>query len=144
MRNKTLSYLHLPPDADLPALALPAPFMAIVLVEDDGDAVPETWMWDTARWLVASGCRYVLAWGRDCEAWREAVDDAAEEAADYEDIPDERRVLATAHEDDDVDEVFWFARHRAVHPALPLDATLIVHIAAAPRREELEAAYADA
>lgn len=141
MRHTTLNYLHLQPDADLPALALTAPFQAIVLVEDD---VTETWMWEAARWLVASGSRYVLAWGRDCEAWREAIDDAAEEAADYEDVPDERRVLATAHEDEDLDEVFWFARHRAVHPALALDAALIVHIAAAPRREALEAAYAEA
>lgn len=141
MRTTTLNYLHLAPDADLPPLALPAPFQAIVLVEDD---VTETWMWETARWLVASGSHYVLAWGRDCEAWREAIDDAAEEAADYEDVPDEHRVLATAHEDEDMEEVFWFARHRAVHPALALDATLIVHIAAAPRREALEAAYAEA
>ena len=141
MRKTTLTYLHLPPDTDLPALALPAPFRAIVLVEDD---VTETWMWETARWLVASGCHYVLAWGRACEAWREAVDDAAEEAVDYEDVPDERRVLATAHEDDDMDEVFWFARHRAVHPALPLDTTVIVHIAALARREAIEQAYADA
>jgi hypothetical protein len=141
MRKTTLHYLHLPPDTDLPALTLPAPFLAIVLVEDE---VTETWMWETARWLVASGCHYVLAWGRACDTWREAVDDAAEEAADYEDVPDERRVLSTAHEDDDMDEVFWFARHRAVHPALPLETTLIVHIADAPRREDIERAYAQA
>jgi hypothetical protein len=53
-------------------------------------------------------------------------------------------VLATAHEDDDMDEVFWFARHRAVHPALPLDTTVIVHIAELPRKEAIEQAYADA
>ena len=143
MQRKTLTYLHLPPDADLPELALRSPFLAIVLAEDD---VAEMWLWDVARWLVASGARYVQAWGRDAGAWTEAVDDAALEAVDYEDAPDDRQVLTAAHDpaDEDVDEVFWFAKHRAAHPALSLDAVLILHIASAPRKEEIEAAYADA
>ena len=141
--QRKLTYLHLPPDADLPALAERPPFLAIVLAEDD---VAETWLWDAARWLVASGARYVQAWGKDAGAWTEAVDDAALEAVDYEDVPDERRVLGTAHdpEDEDIDEVFWFAKHRAAHPALPLDEAIVVHIAAAPRRDAIEAAYNDA
>jgi hypothetical protein len=143
MQRKTLSYLHLPPDADLPELGARPPFLAIVLAEDE---VAEMWSWDVARWLVASGARYVQAWGKDAGAWTEAVDDAALEAVDYEDAPDDRQVLTAAHDpaDEDVDEVFWFAKHRAAHPALSLDAVLIVHIAAAPRKEEIETAYADA
>jgi hypothetical protein len=143
MHRQTAAYLHLPPDADLPDLGSRPPFLANVHAEDD---VAEMWLWDAARWLVASGARYVQAWGKDAEAWTEAVDDAALEAVDYEDAPDERRVLVTAHapDDEDVDEVFWFAKHRAAHPVLPLDAVLIVHIADAPRKEAIEAAYADA
>ena len=143
MHRQTTAYLHLPPDADLPDLGNRPPFLAIVVAEDD---VAEMWLWDVARWLVASGARYVQAWGKDADAWTEAVDDAALEAVDYEDAPDERRVLVTAHapDDEDVDEVFWFAKHRAAHPVLPLDAVLIVHIADAPRKEAIEAAYADA
>ena len=143
MQRKTLTYLHLPPDADLPELALRPPFLAIVLVEDE---VAEMWSWDVARWLVESGARYVQAWGKDAEAWTEAIDDAALEAVDYEDAPDDRQVLTAGHDpaDEDVDEVFWFAKHRAAHPALSLDAVLIVHIASAPRKEEIEQAYADA
>jgi hypothetical protein len=143
MQRKTLTYLHLPPDADLPELGARPPFLAIVLAEDE---VAEMWSWDVARWLVASGARYVQAWGRDAEAWTEAVDDAALEAVDYEDVPDEHRVPTAAHDpaDEDMDEVFWFSKHRAAHPALSLDAVLIVHIAAAPRKEEIEQAYADA
>jgi len=140
MIAKILHYLHLPPDGALPELQLP-PFLAIVLVEDD---VSESWMWDACRWLAASGCRVLLAWGRDAEAWRDAVDDAVLEAFDYDDVPAERAVVTTSHEDEDVDEVFWFARHRASHPAVPLNATLILHIAPASRKDELEARYADA
>lgn len=140
MQKKTLSYLHLPPDAPLPALAQP-PFMAIVLADEDVD---EMWMYEAARWLVASSCRYALAWGADCEAWREAIDDAALEAFDYEEIPADRQVLATAHEDEDLEDVFWFARHRAVHPHVPLDAVVIVHIARDAAMERMTAAYARA
>lgn len=140
MPAKTPHYLHLPPDGALPELKLP-PFLAIVLVEDE---VSESWMWDACRWLVASGCRYALAWGRDCEAWRDAIDDAALEAFDYDEVPPDQAVLTTAHEDEDIDDVFWFARHRAAHPELPLNAALILHIAINPRQDELEALYADA
>lgn len=143
MQRKTLTYLHLPPDADLPDLGARAPFLAIVLAEAE---VAEMWLWDVARWLVASGARYVQAWGKDAEAWIEAVDDAALEAVDYEDVPDDRQVLVTAHDpaDEDVEETFWFAKHRAAHPTLLLDAVLIVHIASSPRKEAIQTAYADA
>ena len=143
MQRQTPTYLHLPPDADLPGLGARPPFLAIVLAEDE---VAQMWLWDVARWLVASGARYVQAWGKDAGAWTEAVEDAALEAVDYEDAPEDRRVLATSHDpaDEDVEEVFWFARHRAAHPVLPLDAVLVVHIAEAPRKDEIEAAYAEA
>ena len=140
MPDNTLRYLHLLPDAALPEIDLP-PFTAIVLVEDE---VSETWQWDASRWLVASGCRYLLAWGRDCGDWNEAVGEAFLEASDYEDVPAEREVLTAAFEDEDMEEVFWFARHRAAHPGAALNATLILHIAPGPRKDELEAMYAEA
>jgi hypothetical protein len=112
-----------------------------VLVDEDVD---ELWMFDTARWLVASGVRYALAWGRDCEAWHDAIDDAHLEAFDYGEVPDDRLVMTTWHEDEDLEDVFWFAKHRAAHPHVSLDTTLILHVAATPARERMTAAYADA
>ena len=143
MHRQTAAYLHLSPDADLPDLGNRPPFLAIVLAEDD---VAEMWLWDAARWLVACGARYVQAWGKEAETWTEAVDDAALEAVDYEEAPDDRQVLTSAHDpaDEDIEDVFWFTRHRAAHPFLPLDTVLVVHIAARPRKEEIETAYADA
>jgi len=140
MLGKKLRYLHLPPDAALPALQLP-PFIAIVLVDAE---VLETWMWDACRWLVAAGCRYALVWGQDCEAWHDAIDDASLEAFDYDDIPEDRFVLTTWHEDEDMEEVFWFAKHRAAHPVVPLNTTLVLHLAATARQDEIEALYAQA
>lgn len=141
MLNSALKYLHLSPASDLSALEGLRQFKAVVVVDTD---VHETMMWDVSRWLIDSGCLYALVWGKDCEQWREAIDDAAQEAVHYEDVPEAQRVFITAHEDEELEEAFWFARHRAIHPAHDLNLTLILHIADAPRREELEAAYHDA
>lgn len=141
MQKPSIRYLHLSPEDELPALEGLSSFKAVVMVEAE---VPEMTRWDVSRWLVASGCRYALAWGEQCEAWRESIDDAGLEAADYEDVPQDQQLLATAHEDEDLSEVFWFAKHRAAHPALELNETLIVHIAEAPRRDEIEAEFRDA
>jgi hypothetical protein len=139
--QKTVSYLHLLPDGELPPMKDTTPFLAIVLIEDE---VSEMWRWDASRWLVESGCRFMLAWGKDCSAWDDSVDEANLEAFNYEDIPPEKFVMTTWHEDEDMEEVFWFAKHRAAHPALPLYRTLIVHIAAQARKADIEAAWADA
>lgn len=141
MQSPAPKYLHLSPDADLPALEGLRQFKAIIVVEAD---VAEEMMWDVSRWLIESGCLYALAWGKGCEAWREAIEDAALEAVDYEDVPEAQKVFITAHDDEDLEEVFWFAQHRAVHPSHDLNTTLIVHLADSPRRDELEAMYHDA
>jgi hypothetical protein len=141
MQNKTVGYLHLLPDGALPHMMDTTPFLAIVIADDE---VSQMWQWETSRWLVDAGCRVMLAWGTDAEAWAEAVLEASQEAFNYEDITEERLVVTTSHEDEDLEEVFWFARHRAAHPACTLNRTLIVHIGAGPRREALEAAWAGA
>jgi hypothetical protein len=141
MQNNTVGYLHLQPDGDLPHLMDKAPFLAILIADEDSS---QMWQWEASRWLVESGCRVLLAWGRDADAWGEAVDEAALEAFNYDEMPDDARVVTTTHEDEELDEVFWFARHRAAHPACTLNRTLILHIAAAPGRDALEAAWAAA
>lgn len=139
--QKTSAYLHLLPDGELPDMKDKTPFLAIVVADDE---VSQMWQWEASRWLVEAGCRVMLAWGKDAEAWAEAVEDASQEAFNYEDIPEDRLVVTTSHEDEDLDEAFWFAKHRAAHPALALGRTLIVHVAAEPRREAIETAYAAA
>jgi hypothetical protein len=141
MQKKILTYLQLPPDSALPSLDHLAPFLAILLLEEE---TPELWQAETARWLVASGCRYLLAWGKDCEAWQEAVDEASLEAFDYEEVPEESRVITTRHEDEEREEVFWFAKHRAAHPSHSFKATVILDISSTGRKEGIEAEYAAA
>ena len=141
MQKKTVGYLHLLPDGDLPHMVDTSPFLAIVIADE---AVSQMWQWEASRWLVEAGCRVMLAWGEDAEAWAEAVLEASQEAFNYEDIPEERLVVTTSHEDEDLEEVFWFARHRAAHPACTLNRTLVVQVGTSPRREALEAAWASA
>jgi len=141
MQAHKAHYLQLRPHDALPDLKHLAPFMAVVVIDDDSD---EMWRWDVARWLVDSGCRFMLAWGKEGASWNEAVEDAALEAANYEDVAPEQTVLTTAHEDEDLDEVFWFARHRASHPALRFSTAVILHVAARGRPDELLAQFADA
>jgi hypothetical protein len=139
--KKDLRYLQLASGDDLPALAGINAFKTILVIDTDSH---QPWQWEVCRWLVASGCLCVMAWGEDCATWEEAVEDAVLEAHDYEDIPPEQVVVTTSHEDEDLADVFWFAKNRAHHPAVELNTTLILHIADTPRRDELEGAYKDA
>jgi hypothetical protein len=135
MRNELVKYLRLSPGDTLPTISDVPFFKAVVVIESD---VPEIWQWELSRWLVSSGCRYMLAWGKECQSWAESVDEANQEAFNYEDIPEDALVITTSHEDEDLDEVFWFAKHRALHPAHDLQHTVIVHVSDVDRRNELE------
>lgn len=141
MREKSVKYLNLRPEDALPQIDHLSPFVAIVVIEDE---VSQIWQWEVSRWLVLSSCRYVLAWGLDCSSWDDSVDEANLEAFDYEDIPEDKIVMTTLHEDEDLDEVFWFAKHRAAHPVVTLNTTLILHISTENKKDEMEAAFAQA
>jgi hypothetical protein len=138
MQKPSIRYLHLAPESGLPPLDGLQHFKAVLVIEAE---VADLVLWETSRLLVEYGCKYALAWGRGCESWHDAIEDAYLEATNYEDVPEAQRVMATWHEDEELDEVFWFASHRAVHPAHELRDILILHIADAPRREELEAQF---
>lgn len=137
----TLNYLHLRPHEDLPPIEQFPPFLAVLVIDE---VCEEMWRWEACRWLAASNCRYLLAWGECCEDWAESAADAQLEAFDYEEVPAERLLMTTSHEDEELEEVFWFARHRARHPALQLAHAVIIHIGGRGRKQELEALYAQA
>jgi len=141
MPPSTLSYLHVRAHEALPPIDGYPPFLAVLVVDE---VCEEMWRWEACRWLAASACRVLLAWGEYCEDWAESAADARLEAFDYEDVPADQLLVTTSHEDEELDEVFWFARHRARHPTLQPGHTLIIHIADRGRRQELEALYAAA
>lgn len=133
-------YIHLLPGAALPDEDICAQRM-VVLVEAE---VTAAWQTAVSDWIVEKGVLYVIAWGVDCSAWDDAVDWVLLEAFDYGEIPIERFVMTTWHEDETIDEVFWFAKHATGHPAVELTGTALLHIAPQARGDALLSAYASA
>lgn len=70
---------------------------------------------------------WVVAWGVECSSWDDSVDMAILEQFDFGDIPEDRFVMTTWHEDvlpRDARSFCKLAAHSAVH----LRHTLLVHI----------------
>ena len=74
-------YLQINPNTDLPSIDVLKPFRAVVVVEES--VMPE-WQSRTSRWLVNSGCLYMMAWGNNPSSWDDSVDSANLEAFNYE------------------------------------------------------------
>ncbi len=123
--NMHVTYQHIKPGDDPPKRRLSSPFRAVVIVEADVTARLRGLVSD---WLVASGCFYMMAWGRDCSRWDDAVDDANLELFSYDEIPDDKYVETTWHEAEPLAEVFWFAKNCANHDVVDIRETVLLHI----------------
>ena len=134
----SLRYLQLQPESSLPDISTINPFRAVVIVEDQ--ATPD-WQYRVCQWLVKSGSMYVMAWGNGCEAWHDSIDLAHLEDSKYEQIPEEKLVITTWHENEPLKDVFWFSKNLAFHPAVEISDTLILHISNQDRSLEYLAQY---
>lgn len=133
----TVQYLHLIPERPPPPLAH-RPFCAVIVIEV---AAREDWRGRIAEWLVESGCLYAVTWGRDCEKWHDSVDDANLREFDHGDIPDDRFVMTTWHENEPLREALWFVGQCASHPTVSLNDTIIVDVSPEPREAALLRAF---
>jgi hypothetical protein len=129
----SIQYVHLKPDEPTPSLGS-APFCALIVSEA---AAGDAWRERVTEWLVESGCLYAVAWGLDCEAWHDSVDEANLREFDYGDIPDDQFVMTTWHSNEPLSEAFWFAGQCASHPTVELNRIIIVHVSDEPRKEEM-------
>lgn len=130
-------YLHLKPEHDPPALEKVASRFVVVIEAQ----VSDEWRNALSGWIVNYGCLYMMAWGQNCSAWDDSVDWASLEKSDFEDVPAEQFVMTTSHEDEPLDEVFQFSKKFAHHPVVPLEQTVILHIATASREGEILRMY---
>lgn len=121
----SVHYVHLANGGVTPALPFGGAFKAVVVVEDDVDFA---WQDTVSEWLVRSGCRYMMAWGRKCSEWDDSVDHA-DRVVFGDGMPDDNFVMTTWHDEEPLDEVFWFSEFAAMHPSVELPHTLILHIA---------------
>jgi hypothetical protein len=112
--------------------------MFIVVIEAD---VSDEWRNIVSDWIVECGCLYMMAWGRDCTRWDDAVDWANLSKFNFEEVPLEYFVMTTWHENEPLDEVFQFSKACAKHPVARLDQTVILHIAAANREGDMLMRY---
>jgi hypothetical protein len=139
--TEPVTYVHLPPEGELPALIVSRPFRAVLVLEVEVGAI---WQGTVSSWIVESGCLYALSVGPACSSWDTSIDVANLDKFDFGEVPPDHFVMTTWHENEPLSEVFWFAKHNAFHPTESLQATLLIHVAAAPREAELLQAYAAA
>lgn len=114
-----LEYIRVTESGSLPAVRFAKPYKCVVVVE--AEVSPSRQM-EISRWLVQTGCMYMMAWGVGCSSWDDSVDLANLEPFGFEDIPDDAFVMTTWHESETLEEVFDFSqRHVAnIHPILVL------------------------
>ena len=136
----TLSYVHLPV-GEAPPDNPPGPFRAVLVSEVPA---PEEWRRTVCGWLVGSGCLSFSAWGLDCESWHDGVDTANLEAFDYGEIPDEKFIMTTWHENEPLAEAFWYVEFCAFHPTIELPRILIIDVSSKERGDEILEAYRQA
>jgi hypothetical protein len=129
-----MKYIQLIPDTAPPDISGFNPFRAIVIVEEN---VAADWQHRISKWLVSSGCLYMMAWGVDSSSWDDCVDGANLEEWKSGDIPSDNFVMTTWHENESLEEVFWFAKHNAIHPSVEITNTLLVHISKSSKEDGL-------
>lgn len=134
-------YVHLRPGYSLPDIEPLAPFRAMVVLEGE---VSGDWRDDVSHWLVRSGCLYMMAWGLNCSLWDDSVDVANIEAFDFKEIPEDRFVVTTWHDDCPLSDAFDFCKRLAVHPSVNLPRVILLHVALSGEAERMLCAYADA
>lgn len=137
MGAERVEYVHLPAGSSPQQIPV-EPRRMLVLIDQD---VETDWRHDVSRWIVASGCLYMMAWGNGCSSWDVSVDEANLELYDYGEIPDEQFVMTTWHDDEPLHEVFFFARVCTFHPVTPLPTLTIVDIRDAARESDILALY---
>lgn len=137
----TVSYVHLPPGSQPPAIGEAGPFKAVLVLEQ---AVADGWQDQISEWLVRSGCLYMMAWGVKCSSWDESVDWANHSVTGLNDVPDDQFVMTTWHDDEPLTEAFWYAGFTAHHPTVSLEHVAVIDIGPKNREAEMLEAYAAA
>jgi hypothetical protein len=139
--SDTPTYVRISEGTELPEIGLYGPFRAVVVLDAD---YSDNWQDEVSRWLVDSGCLYMMAWGPECTTWDDSVDYAQILKHLPDETPDREFVMTTWHERDTLEAVFWFSRFCAHDPYDIIERSLIVHVGNTDREAEFLALYAQA
>ncbi len=78
-----------------------------------------------------------MSWGKQCSLWHDSVDWVNIDMFSDGEIPENKFIMTTWHEKEQLKEVFWKAKNCAFHPTVELNNTLILHISEKSRENEL-------
>lgn len=135
-------YLHLNEDDSLPDLAFEKPYKCVVILNERVSFECRTLV---SKWLVETGCLYMMAWGANCGDWDDSVDWANIEQFESGDIPEAEFVMTTWHEDESLEEVFWFCNFCAhAYNDQDFPNTLILDIGNSDRKLDIIKRYEEA
>jgi hypothetical protein len=133
-------YFQIQEGVELPSLKKISPFKVVLIIEA---AVSQEWQNIVSEWIVNSEAYYVMAWGKDCSLWDDSVDLA--NIAQYEDdIPNEQYVTTTWHDDEELNEVFWFAKNCAFNEYHDLNEIVVLHISSDNKANEFNMCFKNA
>ena len=136
-----MKYIHLLPEQILPIVNLPKTYKCVVVIDKQ---VSSEWQYSVSKWLVETGCVYMMATGENCSSWDDSVDiENIEKFIDSEDIPQEHFVYTSWHEEG-VEEAFFFSKNCATHPSYKKLKTIVLHISEINRETELKRNYESA
>jgi hypothetical protein len=130
----TVIYHHLRANVAPDFPVIQAPFLGFVVAEEP--CSPE-WRTAVSKWLVNSGCLYMVAWGAECSLWDDSVDWANIEAFHGKEIPEEHFVMTTWQADEPFSEAMSFAKNSALHGCVSLSRGLLLHISSKPNEAEM-------
>ncbi len=137
-RHKELHYLHIGHSAELPDISHHAPFKAVVCVEDAPGIEKQR---EISEWLVTTGCRYVVACGKDCGSWCDSVRKANLAMHDIDTMDERDFVMTTGHPHEPLRAVFRYAKNAAKHPKMKLESCVVLHLGEQNRSAEYELIY---
>lgn len=137
---KKLQYLRLSPPTSPATLISKRPFSAVVII---ATKVTPEWRHEVSKWLVNEGCLCMMAWGNDCSLWDDSVDVANLEAHNWGNIPVDKSVMTTWHENESLSDVFWSANQSVFHfPDVSLDHLVILDIVDQAREKKMRELFA--
>jgi hypothetical protein len=133
-------YFQIQEGIELPSIKEFSPSKVVLIIETE---VSDEWKNFVSQWIVSSESYYVMAWGRDCSSWDDSVDIA--NIAQYEcDIPNDKFVTTTWHDDETLNEVFWFAKNCAFNEYHDFKEIIVLHVSENNQANEFTQAFKNA
>lgn len=135
-----INYLRLKNGDPMPQDGFPRRHKTVLIIEGDVD---RDWQHALSGWIAKSGCLYFMAWGDGCSSWDDSVDIASLKNCNPDGCPEEDLIMTTWHDEEALEEVFWFAKHLAKQGTGELQDILLLHIGTVDRKVEFERLYCE-